>query len=178
MWAISKYDRPEQTDYDAGRVQPFHGSIAPEEHKPMAGRRREGNRPDRRIWDEAATTMEQREALCRKIRYVGSANHKLRPGDYGFIPSHNPRPSKSPCDALRSVLIKEASELFQNGIMRGMVSRFEPEGIPKYVWAVDADGEVYEAKAKADQETVYHGYRIGEDEQSVREYVLEEWKKR
>lgn len=144
----------------------------------MACRRREGNRPDRRIWDDAATTVLQRKALCEKIHYVGSGNHKLRPGDYGFTPSHNPRPSKSPCDALRSVLIKEASELFKKGIMRGMVSRFEPESIPKYVWAVDADGEVYEAKAKTNQETEYHGYRIGEDEQAVREYVLEEWKKR
>lgn len=96
MWAISKCDSPEQTNYDAGKVQLFHGSIAPEEYKPMAGKRREGNRPDRRIWDEAATTVEQREALCGKVRYVGSANHKLRPGDYGFTPSHNPRPSKSP----------------------------------------------------------------------------------
>lgn len=144
----------------------------------MASRRREGNRPDRRILDEAATTRKQRETLCEKARYVGSGNHKLRPGDYGFTPTHNPRPSKSPCDALRPVLIKEASELFRNGIMRGMVSHFEPENIPKYVWAVDADGEVYEAKAKAGQEIEYHGYRIGEDEKSIREYILEEWKKR
>jgi len=144
----------------------------------MASRKREGNRPDRRILDEAATTGVQRKSLCEKARYVGSANHKLHPGDYGFTPSHNPRPSKSPCDALRPVLIKEASELFRNGIMRGMVSRFEPENIPKYVWAVDSDGEVYEAKAKAGQETEYHGYRLGGDEKSVREYILEEWKKR
>jgi len=144
----------------------------------MAGRKREGNRPDRRIWDAAATSLQQREALLGKVRYAGSANHKLHPGDYGFIPSHNPRPTKSACDALRPILITEASQLFRDGILRGMVSRFEPGGMPKYVWAVDGDGEVYEAKAKPDQDAVYHGYRIGEDEQSVRQYVLREWSKR
>lgn len=144
----------------------------------MAGRKREGNRPDRRIWDAAATSPEQRQALLEKISYAGSPNHKLHPGDYGFIPSHNPRPTKSPCDALRPILIMEASQLFREGIRRGMVSHFEPGGAPKYVWAVDADGEVYEAKAKPEQESVYHGYRIGEDEQSVRQYILAEWKKR
>jgi hypothetical protein len=152
--------------------------VVRQELRPMAGRKREGNRPDRRIWDAAATTPQQRQALLGKIHYVGSANHKLHPSDYGFTPSHNPRPSKSACDMLRSIVIAEASKLFRDGIMRGMVSPFEPNGIPKYVWAVDDDGEVYEAKAKPGQESEYHGYRIGEDEQSVRQYVLAEWKRR
>ena len=30
-----------------------------------------------------------------------------------------------------------------------MVSRFDLGGSPKYVWAVDGDGEVYEAKTRA-----------------------------
>lgn len=144
----------------------------------MAGRKREGNRPDRRVWDAAATTLSERQTLLGKLRYVGSANHKLHPGDYGFTPSVNPRPTKSACDALRPIRIKEASRLFCEGISRGMVSRFEVGGAPKYVWAVDENGEVYEAKAKSGQEFDYHGYRIGEDEETVRQYVLAEWNKR
>lgn len=144
----------------------------------MAIRKREGNRPDRRISDEAITTTTQREALCERLRYVGSANHKLRPGDYGFTPSHNPRPSKSPCDAVRAVLIEEASTLFRQGIMRGMVSRFDASGIPKYVWAVDEANDVYEAKAKPEREMDYHGYRLGDDDRDMRSYVLREWKRR
>jgi hypothetical protein len=112
------------------------------------------------------------------MRYVGSSNHKLRPGDYGFVPSHNPRPSKSPCDGLRSVLVAEARALFERGIMLGMVSRFGEEGAPKYVWSVDDAGEVYEAKAKPEREREYHGYRLGDDEREIRRYILDEWKKR
>src|SRR5579875_2455783 len=89
----------------------------------MTIRKREGNRPDRRLADEDFLTTEQREALCGRLTYVGSANHKLRPGDYGFRPSHNPRPSKSLCDGQRTVLLAEAAELMRRGIMLGMVSR-------------------------------------------------------
>jgi hypothetical protein len=40
--------------------------------------------------------------------------------------------------------------------------------------AVDGDGDVYEAKTKP-PDTVYHGYRIGEDEPQMRRYILGEW---
>jgi hypothetical protein len=144
----------------------------------MTGRRREGNRTDRRILPVDATSVEERNALIECIRYVGSGNHKLRPSDYGFVPSHNPRPSKSPCDELRAVPVNEARELFEKGIMLGMVSRLDPHGAPKYVWSVDDAGEVYEAKAKPEREREYHGYRIGDDERDMRRYILDEWKKR
>lgn len=144
----------------------------------MPIRKREGNRPDRRIASEDFTSDATRRELCEKLRYIGSANHKLRPGDYGFVPSQNPRPSKSPCDELRSVLLEEASSLFRRGIEQGMLSRFPLGGVPKYVWAVDEFGEVYEAKTRPEREMDYHGYRVGEDEAVVREYVLKEWRRR
>jgi hypothetical protein len=64
------------------------------------------------------------------------------------------------------------------GIDLGMISWFGEGGAPKYVWAVDEDGQVYEAKAKPERENEYHGYRIGDDERAVRRYVLEEWRLR
>ncbi len=64
------------------------------------------------------------------------------------------------------------------GVAAGMVSAFAGDGIPKYVWAVDDDGEVYEAKAKPGQETTYHGYRLGEDERTMRDLIRKEWKRR
>jgi hypothetical protein len=144
----------------------------------MITRKRQGNRPDRRIAPPEATSIGLRAALKARLRYAGSSNHKLRPGDYGFVPTHNPRPSKSPCDELRPVLLAEARALFERGIDLGMVSRFEDGGAPKYVWSVDASGEVYEAKTKPDHEERYHGYRLGDDEPTMRRYVLDEWKKR
>lgn len=114
-------------------------------------RKREGNRPDRRLAPGGFLGRDAQRALLARVRYGGSANHKLHPGDYGFTPPQNPRPSKSPCDELRSVLIEEAQNLFRRGVELGMVSSFANGGVPKYVWAVDEDGEVYEAKIKPGQ---------------------------
>lgn len=144
----------------------------------MTTKKRQGNRPDRRILMPEETSTEVRNGLKELLRYGGIAIHKLRPGDYGLVPPNNPRPSKSPCDELRPVLLEEARALFSRGIELGMVSRLEPGGIPKYVWAVDEFGEVYEAKTKAGRDEPYHGYRLGDDERAMRRYVTAEWNKR
>jgi hypothetical protein len=144
----------------------------------MPIRKREGNRPSRRIAADAAVDQAARDRLLGTLRYVGSALHKLHPGNYGFQPPQNPRPSKTPCDAQRSVLLEEASALFARGIELGFVSPFAEGGVPKYVWAVDEAGEVYEAKTRPERETEYHGYRIGPDEPEMRAYVLKEWRRR
>jgi hypothetical protein len=140
--------------------------------------KRQGNNPRRRILPEDASSMDRRAALKKQLRYAGSAYHKLRPGDYGFVPSHNPRPSKSVCDDLRPLLLKEAKLLFETGIALGMFSQFEEGDVPKYIWAVDNFGEPYEAKTKPGRDEPYHGYRLGDDEHAMRRYVLEEWNRR
>lgn len=140
--------------------------------------KRQSNRPDRRILADTQSTADDRKRIMSQVTYGGIAIHKLHPGDYGFHPVSNPRPSKSPCDAIRSILKKEAARLLRQGITKGMMSSFEQGGLPKYVWAVDEKGEVYEAKHKVGQETVYHGYRLGEDERDMRALVLKEWKQR
>ncbi|ABC22844.1 hypothetical protein [Rhodospirillum rubrum] len=144
----------------------------------MTGGKRQGNRPDRRIADRSFLQDAEKTRLLNDLVYVGSSLHKLRPGDYGLVPPSNPRPSKSACDEVRSILISEAALLFRRGLEKGMVSVFPQGGMPKYVWAVDDGGEVYEAKTKPGQESRYHGYRIGEDEQPWREYVLRAWRER
>ena len=140
--------------------------------------KRQGNRPDRRIAPDGFLDQDAKRALLLRVVYTGSALHKLHPGDYGFMPPQNPRPSKSACDELRPVLLAEARNLFQEGIELGMVSIHSPAGIPKYVWAVGDDGEVYEAKTKPGQEREYHGYRLDDDDMAMRRYLLKEWKSR
>jgi hypothetical protein len=140
--------------------------------------KRDGNRPDRRIAQNGSLDAKYKEHLASKVVYTGSALHKLHPGDYGFTPPQNPRPSKTPCDELRIVLLEEARSLFKKGIELGMVSGHPAGGVPKYVWAVDENGEVYEAKSKPGQEIDYHGYRLGDDDTAMRRNVLKEWKNR
>jgi hypothetical protein len=113
----------------------------------MAIRKRQSNRPDRRVVDPTLVDEAITGALAARLRYVGSANHKLHPGNYGFTPPQNPRPSKSPCDALRPVRFDEAATLFRRGIELGMISPVAAGGAPKYVWSVDDEEQVYEAKS-------------------------------
>ncbi len=135
---------------------------------------RQGSNPKRRIAPSGRLDAEGRKSLAAKLTYVGSAHHKTKPGDYGFDPPVSPHPWKSICDGLRVVLLAEARDLFHRGILSGMFSEFPGGGVPKYVWAVDAEGEVYEAKIGSND---YHGYRL-EETDAMRRVVLKEWAKR
>lgn len=140
--------------------------------------KRQGNRPDRRIQAAGSFSEDLLGQLTTRVRYEGSSHHKLRPGDYGFDPPSNPRASKSVCDDIRPILLREAQLLFGLGISKGMISRLNDDGLPKYIWAVDARGEVYEAKVSRSKPDTYHGYRLGPDDDDQRTVVLKEWKKR
>jgi hypothetical protein len=139
--------------------------------------KRQSNRPDRRLAVAGSIPTAELIRLAGLLRYEGIATHKLTPGDYGFLPPTNPRPSKSVCDDRGPVLRENAIRLFRRGLTAGMISPFETGSSPKYVWAVDEAGEVYEAKTKP-PDTVYHGYRLGDDERDMRRDILTEWTRR
>ena len=142
----------------------------------MPHRKRQGNNPKRRIAPQYAMTQEIRSNLARS-RYVGSALHKSKPADYGFVPPVNPRPNKSLCDDLRVIYLREATQLFRSGIQLGMVSSYLGNNcLPKFVWAVDNYGEAYEAKLGGDNFS-YHGYRLYRD-QRMSGHVIAEWERR
>ena len=152
------------------RIRPFPGAIAPMP-------KRQGNNPKRRLAPRDELDAEDLRRLARETRYVGSALHKSKPGDYGFTPPTSPRPDKSLCDGKRIVKKREAMELFRQGLSRGMVSPYAKNGFPKYVWAVDQDNEVYEAKVGRDRG--YHGYALNADgERDLCRWVIREWKAR
>ena len=135
-----------------------------------------GNNPKRRIAKHGHYNARQLASFAA-ARYNGMGHHKTKPADYGFDPPAAPRPSKSVCDDKRIVMRAEAVQLFQAGVRRGLVSTHMVGKLPKYAWALDGHGEVYEAKLGGDMRS-YHGYRLREDERAMREWVAEEWKKR
>ena len=140
--------------------------------------KRQGNNPKRRIVPRGALDPEDLGRLAREARYVGSAHHKSKPADYRFTPPVSPRPNKSLCDGKRIVKKREAMSLFRQGLSRGMVSRYPENGLPKYVWAVDRYGEVYEAKL-GDDGRRYHGYALNADgERDLCRWVVTEWNAR
>lgn len=135
---------------------------------------RKSNNPKRRLAPPDRLGPLGRQALATQIVFVGSALHKRHPGDYGFHPPVNPRSWKSLCDGKRVILKAEAAELLRQGVIFGMFSNFADNEKPKYVWSVDADGEVYEAKIDS---YGYHGYRL-EEEDDLRSVILKEWARR
>ncbi len=58
-----------------------------------------------------------------------------------------------------------------------MVSSHLLGGFPKYVWAVDDFGEVFEAKLGEDGRS-YHGYPIGDEDRDLRWLIQKEWRTR
>ena len=139
--------------------------------------KRRGNNPKRRIVDQGTFTDRGLAELARSVRYKGNSLHKKHHSDYGLDPPTNPRPNKSLCDGKRPVPLREATRLFKSGLKHEMVSAFAEGECPKYVWAVDEEGEAYEAKVGGDGRS-YHGYKLGKDDKMMRRYVLDEWKKR
>lgn len=140
--------------------------------------KRRSQDPKRKIASKGTIPDEQLTDLADRLKYGGASYHKLRPNDYGLDPPLAPRPGKSVCDDRRAVPKAEAQSLFRKGLLKGMVSPPTATGVPKYIWAVDAGGEVYEAKTKPEREIVYHGYRLGDDDAEQRRLVKQEWSRR
>lgn len=138
--------------------------------------RRPGNNPKRRIAPADCLTEAARTRLAKTANYSPSGHHKRSPADYGLTRT-SPRPTKSLCDRVRVVPKDEAKSMLRKGILCGMVSSYFLGDFPKFVWCVDADGEVYEAKTDAVGAGVYHGYRL-EEEDNLRDDVKRVWKER
>ena len=136
--------------------------------------RRQSHNPKRRLASPDRLGELGRMALAQEAAYTGSSLHKRHPGDYGFQPPVNPRPWKSLCDGKRVILMQEARDLLRQGMLLGMCSDFPDGEKPKYIWSVDAHGEVYEAKI---DNNGYHGYRLEEDD-DFRNLILKEWTRR
>ena len=134
---------------------------------------RTANNPKRRIAPKGDVDEEEIERLLSSVIYVGSANHKRRPGDYHFHPATGPRDHKSLCDKQRELLVAEARSLLRLGIEVGMFSAFGAGAVPKFVWCVSAGGEVFEAKTHHGHERCYHGYQLGDDD-DMKAIVLKE----
>jgi hypothetical protein len=138
--------------------------------------KRAGNNPKRRVAPASLYTEQQLAALAATVTYQGSGHHKRNPADYG-LDRTNPRPTKSLCDMVKTITLTEAKSLLTKGILSGLVSDFRYGDYPKFIWCVDDDGEVYEAKTEAGNSGTYHGYRLEEDD-DMRAHVLVVWKKR
>ncbi|MDD3484084.1 hypothetical protein [Azovibrio restrictus] len=139
-------------------------------------RRRTGDNPTRRVMAPNALTTDELLELSNRVHYAGSGHHKRNPLDYG-LERTNPRPTKSLCDAKRTIRLREAQALLITGIEKCMISAPTEDGLPKYVWSVSDTGEAFEAKTHPNTPGAYHGYPL-EDEDDMRARVIEAWSQR
>lgn len=122
-------------------------------------------------------TKKELSEFATATSYEGSAHHKSKASDYGLTPPISPRPTKSLCDDVRIIPADEANQLLKRAFELEMVSdRREDTEPPKYAWAVDGEGEVYEAKL-GNNGYRYHGYRLSKDDK-LSKWLIKEWKKR
>lgn len=122
-------------------------------------------------------TQAELDGFADTATYDGRSYHKSKPADYGLDPAASPRPTKSLCDDKRSIHRAEAMELLERAFRLGMVSAESNRNLlPKYAWAIDEEGEVYEAKLGGNGRR-YHGYRLSSDDKAHK-WLLKEWKKR
>lgn len=135
----------------------------------------EGNDKKARLsaaWDKFDD--EHLDILARKATYLCHDKHKGRAPSRG-VPPHL---ETSTCDEIRRIRHAEADMLIKSGIRARMMSELQRQyGWPKYIWAVDDDGEVYEAKESRNHPGEYHGYRLNEDHER-RNHMLGHWKKK
>jgi hypothetical protein len=140
-------------------------------------RRRSGYNPKRKIAPLEAMTADERANLSRRCHYGGNPQHKRSPADYGLTPPTSPRPGKTLCDASGPVPRQEAQGLLVAGIEKGMFSARQDNGWPRNVWAVAANGQIFEAQLENREQGHYHGYPVPLDD-DFRVNVLEEWNRR
>lgn len=138
--------------------------------------KRQGNNPKRRVAPAGSLNEQDLERLASNASYTGSGHHKRYPADYG-LERTNPRPTKSLCDGTKDLSLGQARRLLAKGVKAGMVSNPLENGFPKFIWSVDEDETVYEAKTDPKNPGAYHGYPL-ESEDDFRAHLLDEWKKR
>ena len=124
----------------------------------------------------AADTMNQSELerMERDARYRSSSYHRFAALCSGPESTMVFRPDKTVCDMPAS---RKATDLLRLGFRRGMVSEQRRNGWPQNVWAVDADGIVYEAQLSNSGLGEYHGYPMKQGD-SFAGFVGKEWEKR
>ena len=95
----------------------------------------------------------------------------------GVYPDQSRVPTR-PCARESGIVsCRDAAELLKLGIRRGMVSEQQRGDWPQNVWAVDADGIVYEAQLSNRERGEYHGYPMKHGDKFA-EFVQNEWERR
>jgi hypothetical protein len=127
----------------------------------MGKRASELKRETKRTLRAEFLTDEERADLRVRVAYEGSPHHKSNPGDFRLTPPAAPRTDKTLCDEAGVFRRADAERLLTQAIDRGLVSaNTTAGGLPKQLWVVDDQGQVFEAMYGGSASGCYHGYPI------------------
>jgi hypothetical protein len=98
--------------------------------------------------------------VARKVRYVGSPEHKSGPS---FAGMPRPRADASICDQSLSVMLVTVNKWLRSAVSKGTVGGQWEGGFPRYAWYKNGD-IVYEARLTNQGKGEYKGYPIRRDE--------------
>lgn len=107
--------------------------------------------------------------LVGKVGYGGNPEHKSNPGDFGLVPpsAHHRRADKSLCDNVGILKKRQALKHLKAGAGKGCISEQTRGDFPKNIWTVLEDGTVLEAQLENQDQGIYHGYPLEEDDPIV-----------
>lgn len=117
------------------------------------------------------------EQMARDARYKPSPYHKSNPVAWGLPGPPQNRPDKTVCEGSGITCGRDAIKLLKSGIRCGMVSKQKRGDWPQNVWAVDAEGFVYESQLSNSGLGEYHGYPMTDGDHFA-EIVRTEWERR
>ena len=108
------------------------------------------------------------DALVGNAQYQGSPYHCAH-SPSGYMPN------KTKCPP--HVNDEQALGLLQQGLRLRMFSSELRSNWPRRVWAVDDDGQAYEARLTHSSTGEYHGFPLGREDKFA-EYINNEWGQR
>ena len=104
-------------------------------------------------WPEG---VESPEEVAKKVRYVGSPEHKDHPSHVGGPAL---RSDATPCEPHLTKDLEGNTAALRQGIVKRCASSVFEGGFPKYVWTW-LDGDLYEARHINGPQGTYKGYKL------------------
>lgn len=98
--------------------------------------------------------------LARRVRYVGSCEHKDTPS---FLGQPGPRKDASVCPRRLADDLPTVSGWLRKAIRNGQVSAYREGDFPRYAWYRDGE-DVYEARLTNRGNGAYKGYPLNREE--------------
>lgn len=108
-------------------------------------------------------TEASRAELSARVTYGGYSKHKFNPTAYKLTPYAGQDVERTYCDA-HAKFGKDSFErlptLLARGVMLGLWSEQNDEGVPSLLWTIDESGWIFELRITNSGQAQYHGYPV------------------